>query len=221
MLFDELLRQWEPHRSLTSPPPEPIKLWGDDARDVYLDESWGPAVPYPSVRRDNGTTNYGYLRVKGAPEAIARIPEAQDWPELQAFLQAVNAPESPIESVGCEKNYFEVDVPGVPKVKLGSYVDIVFSEPALNDRAENQLFLASHLLEAVEGCGQWWSLVEIGLQRLRYLGGASAPWGLFLRVIAHGRSQEEARKLWGESMRRLTAKVAGLSADFRYEKKAG
>jgi hypothetical protein len=174
-----------------------------------------------TLTSDKGTTNYGYLRVKGAPEAIARIPEAQDWPELQAFLLAVNAPESPIESVGCEKNYFSVDVPGVPKVKLGSYVDIVFSEAALNDRAENQLLLASRLLEAVEGCGKWWSVIEIGLQRFRYFGGASAPWGLFLRVIAHGRSQEEARKLWGESMRRLTAAVSGLPAAFRCEKEPG
>jgi hypothetical protein len=127
----------------------------------------GPAVPYPPVDHGDGTKNHGYVRLKDNPGAVGGIPEVMDWPELQRFLEVINGPASPIESVGCEKGYFPGEGPDAPPVVLGSYIDVVFSSAALNDRAENPLLLANRLVEAIDGSEKWWADVSFVLQRNR------------------------------------------------------
>jgi hypothetical protein len=214
-MVEELISQWNTYRGLTHPPATPIKLWGDNIRSVWISNEWGPAVPYPPADHGDGHRNHGYFRIKDNPELLATIPEA-DWPELQAFLAAINAASSPIESVGCEKGFFPVSGQGSPTFKVGSYFNLIFTEPALNDSAENSLLLASRLLQAVEGCERWWSEVEVVLERFRFLPGTSAPWGLMLRISGYGRDEEEARKTWGITLDRLAKAVAKLPPDFRW-----
>jgi len=132
--FEDLLALWKPHENMAGLPPEPIRLWGSGGCGIWLSETWGPAVPYPPVDHRNGNFNHGYIRSKGRSGEVAAIPEVQGWPELQRILDIVNATESPIESVGCEKSFFPMSEEGSPRLKLGSYIDVVFSEAALNDR---------------------------------------------------------------------------------------
>jgi hypothetical protein len=212
-ILDEVLTQWEPHRGLTAPPPQPIQLWVRDGRIIYVEETWGPAVPYPPVDHGDGAKNHGYVRLKGNASAISQIPEAQKWPELGQFLEVINATASPVESVGCERRFFPAKDAGAATAKLGSYVDVIFTDAALNEHPEKLLLLAAHLMAALEGCDKWWASVEIGLQRFRHITGANSPWGLMLRVCNHGRSEDEARKFWGESLRRLGAAVSRLPRD--------
>ena len=216
-MFKELLLQWQAHQGLTSPPSEPILLWREQNRSVWIANAWGPAIPYGPVDHGDGHQNHGYKRVKGNPEAVRNIPEAQGWPEFQEFLITVNGAESPIESVGCEKGFFPVDLAGDALIKLGSYIDVIFTELTLNERPETLLLLASRLLHAVKGCESWWGDVEIALQPFKgILGVADAPWGLLLRVTNHGRNREEARKFWGETLRRLGKAISQLPSDFRF-----
>ena len=163
-MFEELLSQWQLHRGLAGPAPSPLKLWGDGGRGAWIADSWGPAVPYGPLDHRDGHQNHGYVRIKGDAEATRRIPEAADWPALMQFLDALNAAESPIESVGCEKGFFPVEGQCEPTVKLGAYIDVIFTDAGLNDRPENSLLLASHLLRAIEGCEKWWGDVSMVLQ---------------------------------------------------------
>jgi hypothetical protein len=165
--------------------------------------------------RPEGGRNHGYKRLKGAPEAIGQIPEAEGYPELAALLVAVNGPDSPIESVGCEKRVLPVDA-GDARVQLGSYIDVIFTDAGLNDSAEHALQLAVHLLQAVQGCARWWTFVEAVLQRFRFVPQTVAPWGLMVRVNAHGRDEAEARKFWAETLKRLGNAVRALPRDFRW-----
>jgi hypothetical protein len=213
--FDELRSLWSPHKELKSPPTERIRLWSDGSCGIWVSEEWGPAVPYPAVNHGNGTLNHGYLRLKGNTGAVSLIPEAQGWPELQMFLETVNADSSPIETLGCERGFFPSELETAPPVYLGSYVDVVFAERELNNRPENLLLLASHLANAVEGCGKWWANVSLVLQREKILAGTSTPWGLMLHMTNHGRSEEEARKFWGATLLRLGKAIAGLPRNFR------
>lgn len=215
--FKELLALWNAQEKTLGPPPEPIQLWSAGGCGIWLAETLGPAVPYPPVDRRDGTLNHGYVWLKGRPGAAARVPEAQDWPELQGFLEIVNAEQSPIESVGCEKAYSAVGVEGAPPLRLGSYIDIIFTEARLNDRPENLLLLASRLAQGVEGCEKWWGDDSFVLQRLKVLAGAREPWGLMLQIKNLGRSEDEARKFWGESITRLGKVVASLPREFRYD----
>jgi hypothetical protein len=43
------------------------------------------------------------------------------------------------------------------------------------------------------------------------------PWGLMLQIKNYGRSEEEARRLWGTSLSRLSKAIESLPRDFRYD----
>jgi hypothetical protein len=215
-MIQELFSRWHSYRGLTSPPPEPVRLWSEGGRGVWIDNSWGPAVPYGPVDHGNGHQNHGYVRIKNAAEHMGRVPETIGFPELAAFLMIVNSPDSPIESVGCEKGFFPGDIEGGPAVKLGSYIDVMFTDAALNDVPENALRLACYLLQAIQGCERWWADVSAVMQRFRFVVGTAAPWGLMLRVSAYGRDESEARKLWAVTLDRLGRRVQTLPRDFHW-----
>lgn len=213
-ILEEVMTKWERHEGLVAPPPTPIELWTHENRTIYVEDTWGPAVPYPSVEHDDGTKNHGYVRLKDNSDAIGQLPEAQEWPELRVFLECVNAATSPIESIGCDRSFFTVQDPSDAKMKLGSYVDLIFTDAALNEHPKKLLLLAAHLVNAVDGCEKWWASVELGLQRFRHLAGANLPWGLMLRVSNYGRSEQEGRKFWPETLMRLGNAISGLPRDF-------
>ena len=82
---------------------------------------------------------------------------------VSAISDSLNTAASPIESVGCEKSFFPVTCQGDITLSLGAYIDVIFTDPVLNERPENMLLLASHLLPAVEGCEKWWGNVSMVL----------------------------------------------------------
>jgi hypothetical protein len=192
-MFDALLSNWQPYLDSTQPLQSPVKLWGDADREVWIDDAWGPAIPYGPIDHGNGHQNFGYMRIKGNALGATSIPEAANWSELQEFLTIFNASGSPVESVGFDKGFFPIVEQSDATIKLGSYFDVMFSDVVLNDRPENFLLLASHLLDAVNGCGAWWGNVSMVLQRMRFISGAKAPWGLMMCVDNYGRSEVEAR----------------------------
>jgi hypothetical protein len=213
--FDELLALWEPYRGMTVPPAQRIALRTGGGCGIWISNEWGPAVPYGPVDHGDGTQNHGYVRPKDNVTCIGQIPEVAGWPELQHFLEVLNAPASPIESVGCEKCCSPSEEQGAPPILLGSYIDVVFTKAALNDRPENLLLLASHLAQAVENCETWWARISFVLQRNRLLAGASMPWGMMLHIQNYGRNEAEARKFWGASLSRLSKAVESLPQDFQ------
>ncbi len=133
-MFEELLSLWQPHRGLVGPPPSRIQLWSEGGRGVWVSESWGPAVPYGPIDHEDGNQNHGYMRINGDAIGAQRIPEAMGWPELAQFLDSLNTDASPIESVGCGKSFFPVTDQGDITVSLGAYIDVIFTDPVLNER---------------------------------------------------------------------------------------
>jgi hypothetical protein len=214
--FRELLARWEPYRGLTAPLRQRIALWSGGGCGIWISDEWGPAVPYGPVDHGDGTRNHGYVRLKDDLTLIGQVPEVDGWPELHRFLEVLNAPLSPVESVGCEKCYASSEEQGAPPVLLGSYVDVVFTKTALNDESENLLLPASHLARAVENCETWWASISFVLQRNRLLAGTTMPWGLMLHVQNYGRSEEEARKFWSTSLSRLSKAIEELPQDFKF-----
>ena len=182
-----LTAAWAIHESLTEPPPTPVTLLAAAGWTVGLDNKWGPPIPYPSVDHGDGEVNYGYMPTKGDPQAISKIPEVQGWPELEEFLKIVNAPASPLESVGCEKGFFDDTSRSPASVMLGAYVDVIFSEPSLATEPKPVLALVSQLVPAIEACSRWWAVVEFGVQ-LMHPANSYARWGLIIRPLNYGGS---------------------------------
>jgi hypothetical protein len=212
-VLQKLLAAWEPCHALSDLPENPVKLWGEGGYGVWLAATWGPPVPYPQADHENGH-NYGYRRVKGDLSSICQIPEVEGWPELCQILRVINAFDSPIESVGCEKGYSSPKDTNAPPVMLGSYIDVIFTDLALNERPQNFLALVSRLIPAIQDCEKWWGNVSFVLQRLKLLPGVTTPWGLMFQINNYGRSEAEARRFWTESLRRLANIISNLSPDF-------
>jgi len=218
-LFAELLSRWQPFASLTDPPPSSIELWARGQCRVSIGDSWGPPIGYAPHDHRDGTMNYGYVSAKGDPEAVRRIPETLDYPELAEFLITTNAQSSPLESAGCEKCFFPASHgSGDATTYIGSYVDVIFTEASLNDRPENHLLLAGRLIPSVAECEGWWGAVTLELVRYKSVPGTQLPWGLMVHITNHGRTKDEARKYWGETLRRLGATIAELPTDFKWNR---
>lgn len=201
-MLTELNEAWDKLADTTRPPVEDVLLYQDESVTVFVDNKWGPPVPYPPAPREEGRMNHGYVRLKGNPEMIERIPEAKGWPEYQQFLRRINADTSPIEFVGCEKGHFPC-YRGEAKVQLGSYTDVIFTETSLNDEPRNFLKLADAFGQAMRGSREWWSIAEIAIQRSKGFIDCNQPWLLMLRVLGHGRDEAMARQSWGVSKDRI------------------
>ena len=106
-------------------------------------------------------------------------------------------------------------------MQLGSYIEVIFTDLKLNEQPENLLLLAAELVLALKGCERWWAEIEVALGRFRGIVGTTEPWGLFLRITNYGRNEEEARKFWGETLKRLRDTISKLPGDFRYRTNAG
>lgn len=214
---EALLTAWLPHKENNTPAPTPVRLWGRGGCGVWLSDSWGPPIPYPPADREDGNKNYGYRATKGDFETIRQIPEVQGWPEFALFLERINAFESPIESVGCEKAYSALE--GENAVNqlstfLGAYIDVNFSNVNLNGKPENFLIFAAKLIPSVLDCEKWWGDISFVLQRSKFIHGVSSPWGMMLNIKNAGRSEDEARHFWGRSLERLGTAIANLPYDF-------
>jgi len=213
MIIEEAQHQWRSKKPYRHRPAEQDTiLWQKDLRTLYLESSWGPAVPYQPLKHPNGAENHGYLPLKGSTEALSTIPELKGYPELEEFIRVINSAETPIESVGCERALRNVENNWPFTAIQGSYVDIVFTEAKLNQNPENHMHLAIHFLEAVENCHQWYGSVEAGIQPFRGLKGVREPWGLMLRITNQGRDAHEARKLWGATLAQLAQAATKIPA---------
>jgi hypothetical protein len=76
--------------------PENMKL-------TLVIEQRSKAIPYPSELHED-RTNHGFKDLKGDTSAIQTISEAQDCSAFRDALVALNAPETPFFTVGCEKS---------------------------------------------------------------------------------------------------------------------
>ncbi|UIF89196.1 hypothetical protein [Cupriavidus sp. UYPR2.512] len=210
-LYQELVAAW---RSTAPDLPAQLAqpLLTRATRTVYLEDSWGPAVPYFPIHHEDGSKNHGYSNVKAELNLIDLLPEVHEYPELANFLKTINAAGSPIESLGCEKLLQETETPtnGVRAI-MSSYVDVAFSDPSKVSDASYILWLAALILAASEGCEQWWASMELGVLRLRSFLGVTKPYGLLIRVSCAGRTAAEARDGWAATLQ-VVASVAKLPA---------
>src|SRR5580658_4406179 len=75
---------------------------------------------------------FAYVDLKRRPELLASIAEAEKFPELGKFLQAMNSAQSMVETAKCDA-WATRELGSEEEIydashKFASYVDVVFSE---------------------------------------------------------------------------------------------
>jgi hypothetical protein len=180
----------------------------------------GPAAPALEMPWEDPAGQWSYLNLRQHPERAAELPEAAGSPALQAFLRAVNAPSSPLESAKCDRWIDqEAGSPGI--VAAGGYIDLIFRD------AEKQLSLPAHEAFARDAARRLRDLDDDGnlpdpsvaaefvirrcyyhAEKCRDISRDGYSITLFLNATAT--DEPMARQLWEDSLRQLTPALLAL-----------
>jgi hypothetical protein len=175
-----------------------------------------PVLDFPWTDPDGKLT---YVDAKRNPEMLARIEEAQQFPELGEFLRSANSARSVIESAKCDawstdELNAEEEIYGA-KDKFASYVDLIFSNEA--DRQSFPLHerFAKRIVELLRRTPDTASTVELYVRRAYYPREAEVLEGLYFTfyVNGYGGDSAHARQNWGIALRLVANALAQLSAE--------
>lgn len=135
---------------------------------VYSSGGRGNTVPYPPLE-DEIRRNHGYVDLRGKPEAVAAIPEAQLSPALTDLLIALAQPQSASVSLGCDIGEHTDPASQLQtRRRAGGYVQV--ADARMKDAASDFLKRgAAHIearLRAEVGNDRW--SVRFDLSRVAY-----------------------------------------------------
>lgn len=178
-------------------------------------------VPYGILNND-GTPDSTFVDLKSHPEWIPVLPPCVGWPETQALLRAINAPESAFMSLATDQAFTPVSEPN-HNIALTSFVTLCYAHLPRNTRetlatlAEFLKDRASDLLQLASDHLQRRLFLDVVIEvrpTMFHLIGVSA-WSLTVFTVAYGSDGGAARGTWGVGMKAL--QEALIESDSRKE----
>ncbi len=179
-----------------------------------------------------------YVDVKRHPELLARIEEAERFPDLKDFLRSVNSPRSAVETAKCDA-WVTTELTPEEEIydsshKFVSYVDIVFStlgESPTQDRPslarppldrppldrqslpDHQQF-ATNLASLLRRTPETPSAAEVSIRRCYFAapGGAQDGFYCTLYVTGYGDDEAGARQNWAVGLKLTANAILQISA---------
>jgi hypothetical protein len=169
-----------------------------------------------------------YVDLKRHPELIARIEEAERFPELKEFLRAMNSARSMLETAKCDA-WATTELGAEEEVydashKFGSYVDVVFSnidvresslrEPSLRESLPAHEQFARKLVELLRRVPETPSAAEVCVRRCYFGedGGVRQGFYCTLYVSGYGNDSASARQNWAVALKLTGNAIVQLSA---------
>ncbi len=178
------------------------------ADDPVLDFPW--EAPESPLR---------YYDLKRQPELIVSVHEAQEYPELQAFLTAVNSAASTLETAKCdvwwERELAEAEEIYEADLKLMSYVDLLFSDEGARTSFQRHEAFARRMVELLGRAPQISSAAEFTIRRC-YFGQTPEPISGFyvtFYLSGYGNDELEARRRWGIGLNVVQNVILQVSAE--------
>jgi hypothetical protein len=158
-----------------------------------------PVLDFPWTDPDG---KLSYFDVKRHPDLIGKIIEAENFPELAAFLRTVNSGRSAVESAKCDvwattDLSAEEDIYGASH-KVASYVDLVFSSDGRRRSFPIHEDFARRLTDLLRRVPESPASVETCLRRCFFGGATEAQEGFYFTVYISGYANDEAtaRRNW-------------------------
>ena len=174
-----------------------------------------------------------YVDLKRHPELMARIEEAEKFPELGEFLRATNSARSMVETAKCDA-WATTELSTEEEVydashKFVSYVDVVFShidvresslrqsslrEPSLRDSLPAHEQFARKLVELLRRVPETPSAAEVCVRRCYFgeEGGVREGFYCTLYVSGYGNDSASARQNWAVALKLMGNAIVQLSA---------
>jgi hypothetical protein len=179
-----------------------------------------------------------YVDLKRHPELMARIEEAEKFPELGEFLRATNSARSIMETAKCDA-WATTELSPEEEVydashKFVSYVDVVFSnidvrlssvrqssvhqsslrQSSLRESLPAHEQFARKLIELLRRVPETPSAAEVCVRRCYFGedGGVREGFYWTLYVSGYGNDSASARQNWGVGLKLMGNAIAQLSA---------
>ncbi|HMB84094.1 MAG TPA: hypothetical protein VKI40_08610 [Terriglobales bacterium] len=158
-----------------------------------------------------------YVDLKRHPEFMARIEEAERFPELGEFLRALNSPRSMVDTAKCDawdtsELSAEEEVYGASH-KFASYVDVVFSDIAVRLSLSTHEQFARKLIALLQRAPETPSAAEVCVRRCYFAEGGGVREGCYctLYVSGYGKDKASARLNWGVGLKLVGNAIVQLS----------
>ena len=159
-----------------------------------------------------------YVDVKRHPELMARIEEAEQFPELGEFLRVLNSPRSIVETAKCDA-WTTTELSPEEEIydashKFASYVDLVFSEiDARLSLSRHQQFVKK-LVELLRRAPEIPAAAELCVRRCYFSEGSAVQDGFYftLYLSGYGNDETRARRNWGVGLKLVGNAILQLSA---------
>ncbi len=157
-----------------------------------------------------------YFDLKRQPALIAKVEEAEQFPELAEFLRTVNSVRSVVESAKCdvwptaelsvEEEIFDASH------KFASYVDLVFSDVGQRRTLPLHEGFARRLTELLRGAPEIGAAVEVYVRRCIFGDAGEIDEGCYFTVYVNGYEVDEtaARKNWAIATKLVGNAIAQL-----------
>src|ERR1700687_5101417 len=174
-----------------------------------------------------------YVDLKRHPELMARIEEAEKFPELKEFLRVMNSARSMVETAKCDA-WATTELSPEEEVydashKFVSYVDVVFSnidvrqsslressllQSSLRESSPAHEQFARKLVELLRRAPQTPSAAEVCVRRCYFGedGGVREGFYCTLYVSGYGNDSASARQNWGVALKLMGNAIVQLSA---------
>jgi hypothetical protein len=164
-----------------------------------------------------------YVDLKRRPELMARIEEAEEFPEMGGFLRTANSARSMVETAKCDA-WATTELNAEEEIydashKFASYVDVVFS--SIDVRLSLlRLSLPAHeqfsrkLIELLRRTPDTPSSVEVCVRRCYFgdEGGVREGFYCTLYVSGYGNDESSARQNWAVGLKLVGNAMVQLSA---------
>jgi len=174
-----------------------------------------PVLDFPWTDPDG---RISYFDLKRRPELLARIEEANRFPELHEFLRTVNSAISAVESAKCdawtsdelspEEDFFGASF------KFVSYVDLVSSSECERQLLPTHQRFAKRLVELLRQTPETPASTEICVRRAFYGPAGKTVEGFYFTIYISGYGDDEARARlnWEIALRLVAHAVLQLAA---------
>ena len=158
-----------------------------------------------------------YVDVKRHPELMARIEEAEQFPELEEFLRALNSARSMMETAKCDA-WETSELSAEEEVydashKFASYVDLVFSETDTRLSLSRHQQLVNKLVELLRRVPEIPAAAELCVRCCYFSEASAVQDGFYFTLYLSGYGNDEARALqnWGVGLKLVGNAVIQLS----------
>lgn len=159
-----------------------------------------------------------YVDLKRRPELMARIEEAEKYPELGEFLRTVNSARSMVETAKCDA-WATMELSAEEEIhdvshKFASYVDVVFSNIDMRSSVSAHEQFARKLVELLRRTPEIPSSVEVCVRRCYFGGEGGVREGFYctLYVSGYGSDEPSARQNWAVGLKLVGNATVQLSA---------